>query len=137
MNWSLHENKSPHGVTPRSQTLESPDQRHQNSAAKCQKQRVSVEHVSYFFEKCEVRCLGKLEKRRDEDERQDWKRFTKRRSGYGDVNASGLDARDFAGCGEVCMGESGDGCGLNKADGGALWLRGMTQAEWFRACDGR
>lgn len=33
---------------------------------------------AYFCGKCEVRCLEKLEKRRDEDERQDWKRFTKR-----------------------------------------------------------
>ena len=44
-------------------------------------------------------------------------------------DASGLDARYFAGCGEVCMRESGDGCGVNKADGGVLWLHGMTQAE--------
>mgnify|MGYP003399260575 CR=1 FL=1 len=31
--------------------------------------------------------------------------------------------------GKIAWGKVSDGCGVNKADGGALWLRGMTQAE--------
>lgn len=84
MNWRLHEKENLPRATPRSQILETPDQRLQTSAAKRQKQWF-LWNMSAVFGTSEVRCLEKLhcknEKRRDEDERQDWMQFAKRKRG--------------------------------------------------------
>lgn len=70
---------------------------------------------------------------------------TSARTGSGSLSAEWVRGCECigTGCWRFCglwgslHGEKWWWCGVNKADGGALWLRGMKQAEWFGACDGR